>query len=80
MTIVSTTIRVSLDQRERLRTLAERRRASMADTLDAALEALRREDFYRHMARAEAELKGDSDRWAAYVAERDVWLDAAIVE
>ena len=80
MTDPSTTIRVSLDQREQLRLLAQQRRASMADTLDAALDALRRDEFYRGMARAEAELKGDADRWAAYVTERDAWLDAPIAE
>ena len=76
MTAVSTTIRVSISQRERLRQLAEQRSSSMADTLDAALEALRRDQFYREMAAAEAALRSDPEQWSRYVAERDVWLNA----
>jgi hypothetical protein len=75
MTGASTTIRVSREQRERLRQLAQRRAATMADTLDDALEALRRDDFYREMAEAEATLRADPARWAEYVAERDAWLE-----
>ena len=74
MTGSSTTIRVSVEQRERLRELAKQRDASMADTLDAALEALRRDQFYKEMADAEAVLRADRGRWATYVAERDSWL------
>lgn len=48
----------------------------MADTLDAALEALRRDQFYREMAAAEAALQSDPEQWSRYVAERDVWLNA----
>lgn len=46
----------------------------MADTLDDALEALRRIDFYEKMSTAEQELRADPARWAEYVAERDAWL------
>lgn len=75
MTSRSTTIRVSVEQRERLRQLAEERDATMADTLDDALETLRRDQFYRRMADAEQALRADPVRWAEYVAERDAWLD-----
>lgn len=47
----------------------------MTDTLDAALESLRREDFYRSMALAETALRADPEAWARYVVERDEWLD-----
>ena len=76
MTSSSTTIRVSLDQRERLRSLAAELDASMADTLDAAIESLRRQRFYEEMASAEARLRADPDAWASYVAEREAWLNA----
>ncbi len=76
MTSKSTTIRVSIDQRSRLRTLAEQRNASLAATLDAALEALRRDDFYRRMADAEDRLRSDPGAWASYQRERGEWLDA----
>ena len=74
MTEPSTTIRVSARQRERLRSLARDRNASMADTIDDALEALRRVDFYEKMAAAEHDLQAEPARWAEYVAERDAWL------
>jgi hypothetical protein len=47
----------------------------MSDTLDAALEALRREEFYRSMAEAEAALRADPAAHAEYLAERDAWLE-----
>lgn len=75
MTAPSTTIRVSLEQREQLRQLAEHRSSSMAETLDAALSALRRNQFYEGMADAEAALRSDRDSWAEYIAERDAWLN-----
>lgn len=78
MTSQSTTIRVSVEQRERLRRLAEDRGATMADTLDAALESLRRDRFYEQMAAAESRLRADPDAWNAYLAERDAWLDPEV--
>ena len=48
----------------------------MADTLDAALEALRRDVFYRSMSDAEDTLRSDSARWESYTSERDAWLNA----
>ena len=53
-------------------TIAE---ATMTDTLDAALEALRREQFYRDMADAETRLRARPDEWADFVADRNRWLD-----
>jgi len=75
MTPTSTTIRVSTEQRERLRRLAEDRDATMADTLDAALESLRRERFYEQMAIDEQRLRADPAAWDNYVRERDAWLN-----
>ena len=75
MTETSTTIRESREQRDRLRRLAQLRSSSMAETLDDALEALRREQFYRSMADAEATLRKDPLAWAAYTGERDAWLN-----
>lgn len=48
----------------------------MTDTLDAALEALRRQLFYRAMNEAEEQLRADPSQWEAYVTERDAWLNA----
>lgn len=55
------------------------RSSTMTDALDAALESLRRELFYRSMADAQAELHLDADAWAGYSAERDAWLNADLV-
>lgn len=48
----------------------------MSATLDDALEALRRLDFYAKMAAAEHELRADPAGWADYLAERDGWLES----
>ena len=80
MTEASTTIRVSTQQREHLRTLARDRGTSMSAALDDALDALRRMDFYARMATAERELRDDPQRWAAYLAERDEWLGPDLVD
>lgn len=76
MTKSSTTIRVTKRQRQRLRELAQMRSSTMADTLDAALEALRRQHFYAEMAEAEERLRADPARWAEYTQDRDEWLTA----
>ena len=47
----------------------------MGDTLDDALEALRRDRFSRDMADAEAALRSDESGWAQYTAEREAWLN-----
>lgn len=47
----------------------------MADTLDAALESLRRERFHEEMAAAEHRLRSDPEAWATYLRERDEWLN-----
>ena len=78
MTTPSTTIRVAVSQRAELRELAEQRGASMSDTLDAALLALKRELFYKKMAAAEAALRTDPAAWNEFVSERDQWLDAGL--
>ena len=76
MTSSSTTIRVSVAQRERLRQLAAARDGSMAETLDAALESLRRDQFFRAMAESESALRSDPGGWSRYIVERDAWLNA----
>jgi len=47
----------------------------MTETLDAALEALRRDQFYRQMADAETSLRTDPAGWQTYLDERNRWLD-----
>ncbi len=47
----------------------------MADTLDAAIEALRRQHFYDEMAKSETRLRSDPSMWSEYLDERDAWLN-----
>lgn len=47
----------------------------MAETLDAALEALRRADFYAGMTAAEQQLRKEPGKWDSYISERDEWLN-----
>ncbi len=47
----------------------------MSETLDAALESLRRQQFFEAMAAAEAQLRSDPVAWEAYVQERDTWIN-----
>jgi hypothetical protein len=44
-------------------------------TLDAALESLRRQQFYEATANAEVRLRRDPVAWRAYVRDRDGWLN-----
>ena len=52
----------------------------MTETLDAALESLRRERFYEEMAAAEASLRVDPESWTRYASERDAWLNPDLAE
>ena len=52
----------------------------MGDTLDDALEALRRDQFYRDMADSEAALRSDEGGWAQYTAERKAWLNPDLAQ
>lgn len=50
----------------------------MTSTLDAALDALKREVFYSQMAEAESRLQADPKEWNAFIQERDEWLEAPL--
>jgi len=67
---------VSVAQRERLRQLADQRSSTLTETLDAALESLRRDVFYREMADADERLRTNPDRFAEFLSERDAWFNA----
>ncbi|MGD9793707.1 MAG: hypothetical protein AB7V43_09520 [Acidimicrobiia bacterium] len=69
----STTIRVPVELRERLRRVSQDRHASLTDTLRDALEALRREEFYESLARSEDALRADPAAWADYLVEAEMW-------
>jgi hypothetical protein len=69
----STTIRVPQEFREILRRVSAARETSLTDTLNDALAALRREEFFDAMASSEAALRADPVAWAEYLAEADEW-------
>jgi hypothetical protein len=69
----STTIRVPQEFREILRRVSAARQSSLTDTLNDALAALRREEFFDAMATSEAALRADPVAWADYLAEADDW-------
>jgi len=50
----------------------------MTETLDAALEALHRDDFYRSMANAEQQLRADPAGWSEFENDRNEWLNATL--
>jgi len=50
----------------------------MTETLDAALEALHRDDFYRSMADAEQQLRAEPTAWSEFELDRDEWLNAKL--
>lgn len=52
----------------------------MADTLDDALEAVRRDQFSQEMAQVEAALRDDPAAWSQYIAERDAWFNPDLAD
>lgn len=50
----------------------------MTETLDAALNALQRDEFYKAMSESERHLRGDLDAWPDFAKDRDEWLNAKL--
>jgi hypothetical protein len=71
-------IRISVEQDSRLRSLAEQRLTSMAEVLDAALDASQRDQFGRAVMSPENELRADPAARRGYESERDEWLGAEL--
>lgn len=77
----STTIRVPQEFRDRLRRISGERNSTLTDTMIAALDALRREEFFDAMARSEEALRADPSGWADYQREANEWsgdLDGSV--
>ena len=71
--LVSTTIRVSEETRDRLAALAAATDRPMTKVLDEAVEALERKVFFAEMNERFAELRADPEAWKAFEAERAEW-------
>ena len=69
----STTIRVSLETRDKLKEITERTGESMQSVVDRAIEELRRRDFWDRTNSAFAALRKDDDAWRAEQKERSEW-------
>jgi len=67
---VSTTIRVSRHTRDRFAHLAKETGRPMTELLDEAADALERRLFFERLDARYAELRDDTDAWAAIEAER----------
>lgn len=67
---MSTTIRVSRHTRDRFARLAKETGRPMTELLDEAADALERRLFFERLDARYAELRDDTDAWAAIEAER----------
>jgi predicted transcriptional regulator len=71
--MASTTIRLDVTTRDRLRAIAERRRTSLTETLEAAVRELERKELALQVKADYARLRADPEAWADYVAELDAY-------
>ena len=75
----STTIRISIETREKLRALTARTGESMGAIVDRAVEEIRRKDFWERTNAAFAALRNDPEAWKAEQEERSAW-DATLAD
>jgi len=69
----TTTIRISRETQEILRSLAAREGTAMQEVLEKAIEAYRRKRLLEMGNRAYAALKDDPKAWEQELAERKLW-------
>ena len=70
---MSTTIRVSHKTHSTLQALARESGTPMAEIVEQAIEAYRRQRFVDAINAGYAELRADPDAWAAYQEELGAW-------
>lgn len=73
------TIAISESSQRLLQELAARTGQSTSDVLDKALDTYRRKVFFDQLNAGYAELRADSEAWAAHEAERKQW-DATLMD
>lgn len=71
--MATTTIRISRETQEVLRSLAAREGTPMQEVLEKAIEAYRRKRLLEMGNRAYAALKDDPKAWEQELAERKLW-------
>ena len=69
----STTIRISIETREKLRELTASTGESMQFIVDKAVEEIHRKHFWERTNAAFAALRNDPDAWKAEQEERSSW-------
>ena len=74
--MATTTIRVDTDTHSRLLEMSKATGDSLIDTVRAAAEALRREQFASRVTAELDDLRRDGDAWQAYLAEAESSLVA----
>jgi predicted transcriptional regulator len=75
----STTIRVSLKTRKRLRAISAKTGESMQAIVDRALEEMWQRDFWKRTNAAFAALRRDPGAWNSEQEERSAW-DATLAD
>jgi len=73
MPSTTTTIRISVEARDRLRRLAEQEGASMAHLLDEAVDVLSRQKYFERFNESYRRLREDDQAWQEELAEREAW-------
>ena len=76
---MSTTIRVSEKTRDTVHDLARKVGVPMAEVVERAVEAYRRQCFVEAINTGYAELRADPEAWAAYQEELSAW-DATLLD
>jgi hypothetical protein len=76
---MSATVRIEATAHAALSAIARAKHVSLSEALSFAVEALRRQVFLESLNAGYAELREDSDAWAAEEAERAIW-DRAIAD
>src|SRR5438552_12837405 len=77
--LMSTTIRISEKTRDTVHDLARKIGVPMAEIVEQAIEAYRRQRFVEAINAGYAELRADPDAWAAYQEELGAW-DATLLD
>lgn len=77
--MATTTVPISENSSQILRDLVETTGVSAGEILDKALDAYRRQVFFKKMNAGYAEVRADPEAWAELEAERKLW-DATLMD
>jgi antitoxin MazE7 len=66
-------IRVSVETRDRLAEIAERKHTTIGELVEQASQRLYREEFWKEVRESYARLQADPEAWAEYKDEMRIW-------